>query len=157
MFILNASFIFLSIIYSFLALKVSQYYSNIVKFIKFSYSFQWQTTTKQRLITELSFIGMIKDYFDKNHVIDSFKTLSKKRDELRRLYLWIFMVAMALYTFQRDEKPMTYLYTQLKFNWDVQSYSDFKVFQSTAYVVAMLVGVPIFSKLLGFRDTVSEI
>lgn len=64
------------------------------------------------------------------------------------------MIAMALYTFQRDEKPMLYLYTQLKFNWDATIYSTFKTFQSSAFVVMMLIGLPVMSKILGFKDTV---
>lgn len=67
------------------------------------------------------------------------------------------MFGMLFYTFQRDEKPMTYLYTQLKFNWDTEMYSNFKTFQSTAYVVMMLCGIPIMSKLLHMQDTVSSI
>lgn len=51
---------------------------------------------------------------------------------------------------------MTYLYTQLKFNWDTEMYSNFKTFQSTAYVVMMLCGIPIMSKLLHMQDTVSS-
>lgn len=97
---------------------------------------------------------MVSDFFDKKHVIASVQTLTKKRENYHRLYLWIFMIAMALYTFQRDEKPMLYLYTQLKFDWDAAIYSNFKVFQSSAFVILMMLGIPIMSKLLHFRDTV---
>uniref|UniRef100_A0A7G3B0U0 Putative transporter add1 major facilitator superfamily protein n=1 Tax=Lutzomyia longipalpis TaxID=7200 RepID=A0A7G3B0U0_LUTLO len=72
----------------------------------------------------------------------------------RHVYLWIFMVAMALYTFQRDEKPMMYLYTQLKFDWNTVTYSNFKTFQSSAYVIMMLAGIPLMSKVFGWPDTV---
>lgn len=61
---------------------------------------------------------------------------------------------MAFYTFQRDEKPMLYLYTQLKFNWDADIYSYFKTYQSTTFVVMMLVGIPVMSKWLKWRDTI---
>ncbi len=99
---------------------------------------------------------MVLDYFDKNHVIASIKTLTKKRENFRRMYLWIFMVTMALYTFQRDEKPLLYLYTHKKINWDAATYSNFKVVQSSMYVVFMLLGIPLMSKFLHFRDTVSN-
>lgn len=75
----------------------------------------------------------------------------------RRAYLWIFMISMLFYTFQRDEKPMTYLYTQYKFNWDTETYSTFKTFQSSAYVICMLTGIPLMSKILGLKDTVSRL
>lgn len=86
--------------------------------------------------------------------MQSISTLTKKRKENRRAYLIIFMLSMAFYTFQRDEKPMLYLYTQLKFNWNADTYSYFKTYQSTAFVVMMLLGIPVMTKLLKFRDTV---
>lgn len=72
----------------------------------------------------------------------------------RRTYLWLFMITMALYTFQRDEKPMMYLYTQLKFNWDTAIYSNYRTFQSSAYVLMMLTGIPLMSRIFGWTDTV---
>lgn len=79
----------------------------------------------------------------------------RKRDMHRRAFLWILMVSMLFYTFQRDEKPMTYLYTQFKFNWDTVTYSQFKTFQSSAYIVMMLGGIPLMNKVFGLQDTVS--
>lgn len=61
---------------------------------------------------------------------------------------------MMLYVFQRDEKPMSFLYAQLKFKWDVNTYSNFKTFQSSTFVLAMLIGVPIMSKVMKIRDTI---
>lgn len=135
MFMINASLLFLAIVYSVVVLK-------------------WQTTSQQNSFVNLGFFGMFKDFFDKQHVVDSVRTLVKKRPNHRRLYLIIFMFAMALYTFQRDEKPMLYLYTQLKFRWTVVKYSEFKVYQSIAFVVVMITGIPLMSKVLKFRDTV---
>lgn len=117
---------------------------------------KWKTNDKQRSITEVGCCGVIPDFFDKEHVIQSVKTMTKKRTMNRRAYLWIFMISMLFYTFQRDEKPMTYLYTQFKFNWDTETYSTFKTFQSCAYVIIMLIGIPLMSKVLGFKDTVSR-
>lgn len=80
----------------------------------------------------------------------------KKREMNRRAYLWMLMFCMLFYTFQRDEKPMTFLYTQFKFHWNTETYSNFKTFQSTAYVLMMLGGIPLMSKIFGFQDTVSK-
>lgn len=44
----------------------------------------------------------VMDFFDKEHVIATVKTFTKPRPERRRLYLWILMLAMAFYTFQRS-------------------------------------------------------
>lgn len=66
------------------------------------------------------------------------------------------MFMMALYTFQRDEKPLMYLYTQLKLNWDTAIYSNYRTFQSSAYVIMMLTGIPLMSRVFGWPDTVSS-
>lgn len=63
------------------------------------------------------------------------------------------MISMALYAFQRDEKQYLYLYTQLKFNWTTQIYSNFKTYQSAAFVLCMLIAVPIMNKVLNWKDT----
>lgn len=138
MFALNASLLVLSIVYTVLHLR-------------------WKTNERQRSIAEVGWCGVLPDFFDRRHVAASVRTMLRKRDTNRRAYLWILMVCMLFYTFQRDERPMTYLYTQFKFNWDTQLYSYFKTFQSTAYVLMMLGGIPLLSKWLGLRDTVSGI
>lgn len=63
------------------------------------------------------------------------------------------MISMALYAFQRDEKPYLYLYAQLKFSWTTEMYSNFKTYQSAAFVLVMLLFVPIMNKILHWRDT----
>lgn len=134
MFAINASLLLLSIIYSIIRLKS-------------------RTTDRQVSITELRWYRMPGDFFDKQHVVTSLKTFFKKRTMNRRIYLYILMVAMSFYTFQRDEKPKMYLYTQLKFNWNADLYSYFKTYQSAAYVVMMFLGVPFFTKILQMKDT----
>lgn len=134
MFIINASIMFVAILYSLIFLK-------------------WQTTPKQRSLREISCCGFFPDFFDIQHLQNSFGVLTKKRPSNRRSYLIILLISMTLYTFQRDEKPYLYLYTQFKFQWDVKIYSAFKTFQSSAYVIATLIAIPVMNKLLGWRDT----
>ncbi|XP_026464994.1 proton-coupled folate transporter, partial [Ctenocephalides felis] len=133
MFAINASMLMLTLVYSFLKLN-------------------WRTTSSQRPLREAK--NIITDFFNKEHVKASVSTLTKKRPQHRRLYLWLFMVIMALYTSQRDEKPMTYLYVSKMFNWDVATYSNFKTVQSALYVISMFVGIPLMSKVLGWKDTI---
>nr|AAM29228.1 AT09365p [Drosophila melanogaster] len=114
---------------------------------------QWQTTPRQRSLRELGCCGFWGDFFDKQHVKDSLAVLVKPRKGHRRSFLIILLVSMALYTFQRDEGQYLYMYTLGKFDWDVSAYSNFKTFKSSAYVIAMLLAVPLMNKILGWRDT----
>lgn len=132
MFTVNASLLALAIVYAILRLE-------------------WQTSVKQQPIGDAN---VFTDFFDRTHVLATVKTFTKRRAGHAKLYLWLLLLAMALYTFQRDEKPMSYLYTQLKFEWGVEEFSQFRTVQSALFVLAMLIGVPTMSKLMGLRDTV---
>lgn len=61
---------------------------------------------------------------------------------------------MALYTFQRDEKAMSYLYFQLALKWVFDQVSNFRTYQSALQDVTLLVAIPFLSKFLGWKDTV---
>ncbi|XP_075159942.1 lysosomal proton-coupled steroid conjugate and bile acid symporter SLC46A3 isoform X2 [Haematobia irritans] len=134
MFTLNASLLAAAIIYTLIALK-------------------WQTTEKQRSLRELSCCGFFGEFFDKQHVVDSIAVLVKKRSGNRRAFLIILLISMALYTFQRDEGQYLYIYTAFKFQWGVDVYSTFKTVKSSAFVIAMLVAVPIMNKSFKWKDT----
>lgn len=113
MFAINAILLALAILYSFICLK-------------------WQTSPQQQ---PLDGVNWLTDFFDKKHVAATIRTLMRSRHYHGKLHLWILLLAMCLYTFQRDEKPMSYLYTQLIFKWDVTSFSHFRTFQSTLFVL----------------------
>ncbi|XP_050597659.1 thymic stromal cotransporter homolog [Bombus affinis] len=132
MFSINSTLLALAILYSLVRLK-------------------WQTLPQQQ---SLAGTNLLTDYFDKKHVMATVRTMTKNRPNHGKLHLWLLLVIMMLYTFQRDEKPMSFLYTQLKFKWDVRKFSNFRTFQSATFVIAMLIGVPVMSKLMGIRDTV---
>ncbi|XP_033176448.1 thymic stromal cotransporter homolog isoform X2 [Bombus impatiens] len=132
MFGINSTLLALAILYSLVRLK-------------------WQTLPQQQ---PLAGTNLLTDYFDKKHVMATVRTMTKNRPNHGKLHLWFLLVIMMLYTFQRDEKPMSFLYTQLKFKWDVRKFSNFRTFQSATFVIAMLIGVPVMSKLMGIRDTI---
>lgn len=131
MFSINSSLLVLAIIYSLLNL-------------------QWQTNIKQQPMKGINFFS---DFFDLKHVDATIRTMVKRRESKGRLFLWILFLSMSLYAFQRDEKPMSFLYTQLVFKWNVADFSHFRTFQSSFFVIAMLLGVPITSKVLKMKDT----
>ncbi|KAF2899173.1 hypothetical protein ILUMI_07002 [Ignelater luminosus] len=64
---------------------------------------------------------------------------------------------MANYTFQRDERQMSYLYLQLVLNWTFDQVSNFRTYQSALQDVLLLTAIPFMSKLLGWRDTIISI
>ncbi|CAH1394677.1 unnamed protein product [Nezara viridula] len=87
------------------------------------------------------------------HIVDTLKTLFVKRKEGRRMIFILCLIGMAVYTLQRDESRMMQLYTQLKFNWTVKNYSNFRTFQSALFILGLLVGIPLLQKCFQLRDT----
>ncbi|XP_065361842.1 probable peptidoglycan muropeptide transporter SLC46 [Calliphora vicina] len=134
MFALNASLLAASIIYSLIALK-------------------WQTTPEQRPLREVGCCGLLPDFFDKKHIIDSFAVLGKKRPGPRRSFLILLLISMAFYTFHKDEAQYLYIYTSFKFKWDINIFSTFKSVKASAFVLVMLMGVPLMNKVFNWRDT----
>lgn len=123
MFAINATLLLLAIVYSFVWLK-------------------WQTSLRQQ---PLSGTNWLLDFFDMRHVSTTVRTLVKSRRNHGKLHLWLLLLAMCLYTFQRDEKPKSQMYTSLIFNWNVADFSNFKTFQSTFFVLGQFDVDPIQS------------
>jgi len=113
MFATNATLLLVAIIYSLVRLK-------------------WQTSSRQQPLLGTNWL---LDFFDMRHVATTIQTLIKPRRNHGKLHLWLLLLAMCLYTFQRDEKSKTQMYTSLMFNWTVVDYSNFKTFQSTLFVL----------------------
>ncbi|CAB3377567.1 Hypothetical predicted protein [Cloeon dipterum] len=92
------------------------------------------------------------DFFDRQHLADTIRTVFRKRPGSRRAYLWGLLIAMGLYTFHRDESSLMYLYTQLTFNFDLNLYSNFRTYQSGVYVLGILCVMPIMTKVCKLPD-----
>ncbi|CAH0716106.1 unnamed protein product, partial [Brenthis ino] len=115
---------------------------------------KWQTRPEQRSLREAGVKNPITDFFDLQNIKQTCLTLTKNRPDKRRLYLWFLLISMAFYTFQRDEKQVMYLYTSKVFKWDATNFSNFRTYLSTAYVIVMLFGIPLMTKILHWRDTI---
>lgn len=112
----------------------------------------WQSNPNQRPFSEAP--SKLLDFFDYSHVTNTIITVCKKRPSNRRTYLVMMFIMMGLYTFQRDERDMMYIYCQLVFNWTVGQFSQFRTFQSALQDVVLLLAIPLMSRVLGWRDTV---
>lgn len=84
LFIINASLLAYSIMYALVALE-------------------WTTTQKQKTLWSAK-VNVFTDFFDKEHVIKTYKSITRRRPFNGRLFLTIFIFMMMLYTFQRGKK-----------------------------------------------------
>lgn len=56
-----------------------------------------------------------------------------------------------------DEKPMSYLYTQLQFQWTAEEYSDYRTFQNASYVVGMCTQLVSARTVRGMNNTTNKL
>ncbi|XP_034248885.1 tetracycline resistance protein, class E-like isoform X4 [Thrips palmi] len=59
---------------------------------------EWQTNDAQK---SLKGVNICSDFFDKHHIVESIKTLCRPRSSHGRLYLFLILLSVGLYTFQR--------------------------------------------------------
>lgn len=133
LFAVNVSLTTLAIIYSMLRLNMC-------------------SNSHQEPLSKITHI--FNDFFDYNHMIETYNTIAKERRNNKKLFLILLIIMMALYTFQRDEKPIVYLYVQLVMNWSFEQYSMFKIVQSSIQDVVLLLFPPLLIKFIGWRDTI---
>lgn len=62
---------------------------------------KWQTRPEQKSLKEAGVKNPVKDFFDVNNIVQTIKTLTKRRPHNRTLFLWFLLISMAFYTFQR--------------------------------------------------------
>lgn len=81
--------------------------------------------------------GLLADFFDKEHVIETFKVAFKKGENQRRLRVtMILIVVMVVIGPMHGEMSVIYLFTRYKFNWSEVEFSFF----STYAMLTSLVG-----------------
>lgn len=62
---------------------------------------KWQTRPEQQSLRQAGIRNPIADFFDFNNIKQTLVTLTKRRPQNRRLFLWFLLISMAFYTFQR--------------------------------------------------------
>jgi MFS transporter, PCFT/HCP family, solute carrier family 46, member 3 len=90
---------------------------------------------KQKLKTQER--SLLADFFDKEHVIETFKVAFKKGENQRRLRVsMLLIVVMVVIGPLHGEYAVIYLFTRFKFNWSEVEFSFF----STYAMLTSLVG-----------------
>lgn len=81
--------------------------------------------------------GLLADFFDKEHVVETFRVAFKKGENQRRLRVsMILIVVMVVIGPMHGEMSVFYLFTRYKFNWSEVEFSFF----STYAMLTSLIG-----------------
>lgn len=94
-----------------------------------------QVNEKQKLKAQNK--SLLADFFDKEHVVETFRVAFKKGENQRRLRVsMILIVVMVVIGPMHGEMSVIYLFTRYKFNWSEVEFSLF----STYGMLVSLVG-----------------
>lgn len=77
---------------------------------------------------------LIKKIFNYKNVLNLLKF-----NYYNNKYIILICFCMLFYTSEREESSVLYLYTQLKFNWNFEYYSFFKIFQTTLSIIVLII------------------
>lgn len=92
---------------------------------------------KQRLKLKNSNKNAIADFFDKEHVMETFRVAFKTGENRRRMkVIMLMIVVMVVIGPMHGEMSVIYLFTRYRLNWDEVEFSLF----STYAMVTGLVG-----------------
>ncbi|KAG5672986.1 hypothetical protein PVAND_003070 [Polypedilum vanderplanki] len=99
--------------------------------------------------------NFIIDFFDMEHIVETFRVAFKKGENQRRLRVSVLLiVVMVIMGPLFGEYSVFYLFTRYKFNWSEVEYSFFISYAVVVSLIGTLFAVFVFSKLLKFDDSI---
>lgn len=99
--------------------------------------------------------GLLADFFDKEHVVNTFKVAFKKGENQRRLRVsMLLIVVMVVIGPLHGEMSVLYLFTRYKFNWSEVEFSFFSTYAMLTSLIGTLFSVGVFSHLLKIDDAI---
>ncbi|XP_037938509.1 tetracycline resistance protein, class A-like [Teleopsis dalmanni] len=97
--------------------------------------------------------SLLRDFFDKKHVVDTFKVAFKRGENQRRKRVILLMiVVMIVIGPLHGELTVTYLFTRYRFNWNEVDFSIFSTFALLTGLVGVLFCVGVLSHKLRIDD-----
>nr|XP_029712975.1 solute carrier family 46 member 3-like [Aedes albopictus]XP_029712976.1 solute carrier family 46 member 3-like [Aedes albopictus]XP_029712977.1 solute carrier family 46 member 3-like [Aedes albopictus]XP_029712978.1 solute carrier family 46 member 3-like [Aedes albopictus] len=97
--------------------------------------------------------NMLLDFFDKEHVMETFRVAFKKGERQRRLrVIMLMIVVMVVIGPLHGEMSVIYLFTRYKFNWSEVEFSFFSSYGMLTGLIGTIFSVGVFSHLLKIDD-----
>uniref|UniRef100_A0A1A9VRP7 Major facilitator superfamily (MFS) profile domain-containing protein n=1 Tax=Glossina austeni TaxID=7395 RepID=A0A1A9VRP7_GLOAU len=97
--------------------------------------------------------SLLADFFDKNHVLETFQVAFKKgANKRRKRVILLMVVVMVVIGPIYGEMNVMYLFTRYRFNWSEVEYSIFNTFAVVTSLIGVLFCVGILSHKLKLDD-----
>ncbi|XP_064537063.1 probable peptidoglycan muropeptide transporter SLC46 [Drosophila montana] len=97
--------------------------------------------------------SLLADFFDKEHVVQTFRVAFKKGENQRRQRVILLMiVVMVIIGPLHGEMAVTYLFTRFRFNWSEVEFSFFSTYAMFTGLIGVIFCVGILSHKLNIDD-----
>lgn len=97
--------------------------------------------------------SLLADFFDKDHVVETFRVAFKRGENQRRQrVIMLMVVVMVVIGPMHGEMAVTYLFTRFRFNWSEVEFSVFSTYAMITGLVGVLFCVGILSHKLKIDD-----
>ncbi|KAM8718996.1 hypothetical protein ACLKA7_011661 [Drosophila subpalustris] len=97
--------------------------------------------------------SLLADFFDKEHVVQTFRVAFKKGENQRRQRVILLMiVVMVIIGPMHGEMAVTYLFTRFRFNWSEVEFSYFSTYAMFTGLIGVIFCVGILSHKLEIDD-----
>ncbi|XP_058812774.1 tetracycline resistance protein, class A-like [Topomyia yanbarensis] len=97
--------------------------------------------------------SVLADFFDKEHVLQTFRVAFKKGERQRRLrVIMLMIVVMVVIGPLHGEMSVIYLFTRYRFNWSEVEFSFFSTYGMLTGLIGTIFSVGVFSHLLKIDD-----
>ncbi|XP_026472113.1 proton-coupled folate transporter-like [Ctenocephalides felis] len=95
----------------------------------------------------------LRNFFDFNHVTDTFRVAFKKTEGNRRTrVIMLMVVVMVVIGPMHGEIAVMYLFTRYRFNWNEVDFSIFQTYSMVTNLIGTLFSVGVFSHILKIDD-----
>ncbi|XP_055640590.1 solute carrier family 46 member 3-like [Toxorhynchites rutilus septentrionalis] len=97
--------------------------------------------------------SVLADFFDKEHVVQTFRVAFKKGERQRRLrVIMLMIVVMVVIGPLHGEMSVIYLFTRYRFNWSEVEFSFFSTYGMLTGLIGTIFSVGVFSHMLHIDD-----
>ncbi|XP_063241106.1 proton-coupled folate transporter-like [Bacillus rossius redtenbacheri] len=98
-------------------------------------------------------VGFLQDFFNIEHVKETFEVAFKKRHGNRRQrVLMIMILSIVLVGPMFGETSVNYLFTRYRFNWDEFDFSMYSTYTVVVHLIGTMIAMTVFCKVLKMDD-----
>ncbi|XP_067013294.2 probable peptidoglycan muropeptide transporter SLC46 isoform X2 [Anabrus simplex] len=97
--------------------------------------------------------GSVRDFFDIQHVVETFRVVFKEgKYDRRRRVIMLMVCCMVIIGPMHGEIAVMYLFTRYRFNWNEVDFSMFSTYSMITNLIGTMVSVGLFSHVLKIDD-----